>query len=79
MGAGGKMLVAPTATAPFSYDDGLVGVGEVMDEFAGLVVVEQGADRDLKGGVLAGLAGAVGAEAMAAALGLVLGVEAEVD
>ena len=43
------------------------------------VVVEQGADGDLEGGVLAGVAGAVGAEAVAAALGFVLGVEAEVD
>ena len=43
------------------------------------VVVEEGADGDFEGGVFAGLAGAVGAEAVAAALGLVLGVEAEVD
>ena len=43
------------------------------------VVVEEGADGDFEGGGLAGLAGAVGAEAVAAALGFVLGVEAEVD
>ena len=43
------------------------------------VVVEQGADGDFEGGGLAGLAGAVGAEAVASALGFVLGIEAEVD
>jgi hypothetical protein len=54
-------------------------MGEVVDELAGVVVVEEGADGDFEGGVLAGLAGAVGAEAVASALGFVLGVEAEVD
>jgi hypothetical protein len=54
-------------------------VGEVVDELAGVVVVEEGADGNFEGGGFAGLAGAVGAEAVAAALGLVLGVEAEVD
>ena len=45
----------------------------------GGVVVEDGAYGDFEGGVFACGAGAVGAEAVAAALGLVLGVEAEVD
>ena len=79
MGAGGEVLVAASATTAFGDDDGLVGVGEVVDEFAGLVVVEEGADGDFKGGVFAGGTGAVGAEAVAAALGFVLGIEAEVD
>ena len=79
VGAGGEVLVAAASAAAFGDDDGLVGVGEVVDELAGVVVVEEGADGDLEGGVFAGLAGAVGAEAVAAALGFVLRVEAEVD
>ena len=50
-----------------------------MDQLAGGVVVEQGADGDFEDEVLAGGAGHVGAEAVAAALGLMLRVEAEVD
>src|SRR5258708_7610151 len=75
----GEVLVASSAASALGDDDGFVGVGEVVDELAGVVVVEEGAYGDFEGGVLAGLAGAVGAEAVAAALGLVLGVEAEVD
>ncbi len=79
VGAGGEVLVASSAASAFGDDDGFVGVGEVVDELAGLVVVEKSADGDFEGGVFAGLTGAVGAEAVAAALGFVLGVEAEVD
>ena len=79
MGGGGEVLVAAASAAAAGDDDGLAGVGEVVDEFAGLVVEEEGADGDFEGDGLAGFAGAVGAEAVAAALGLVLGVEAEVD
>src|SRR5690242_503904 len=79
MGAGGEVLVAASAAPAFGDDDGLAGAGEVVDQLAGRVIVEQGADGDLERGVFAGVTGAVGAEAVAAALGLVLGVEAEVD
>ena len=54
-------------------------MSEVVDELAGLVVVEERADGDFEGGVFAGLTGAVGAEAVASALCFVLGVEAEMD
>src|SRR5437773_740009 len=57
--AGGEVLVASSASSAFGDDDGFVGVGEVVNELAGVVVVEQGADGNLEGGVLAGLAGAV--------------------
>ena len=77
--AGGEVLVAAAAAAAFGDDDGFVGVGEVVDELAGLVVVKECADRDFEGGGFAGGSGAVGAEAVAAALGFVLGVEAEVN
>ncbi len=79
MGAGGEVLVAASAATAAGDDDGLVGVGEVVDELAGVVVVEESADGDLEGDGFAGVSGAVGAEAVAAALGFVLGVEAEVD
>ncbi len=79
VGAGGEVLVATATAATTGDDEGVVGAGEVVDEFAGIVVEEQGSDGDLEGGGLACVAGAVGAEAVAAALGFVLGVEAEVD
>src|SRR5271168_73944 len=79
MGAGGEVLVAASAASAFGDDDGLVGAGEVVDELAGGVVVEERAYGDFEGIAFAGVAGAVGAEAVAAALSLVLGVEAEVN
>ena len=79
MGAGGEVLVAASSASAAGDDDGVAGLGEVVDELAGLVVVEDGADGDVEGGVLTGGAGHVGAKAVATAVGLVLGVEAEVD
>src|ERR1700677_1402585 len=79
MGAGGEVLVATASAAAFGDDDGLVGMSEIVDEFAGLVVVEESADGNLEGDGLTCVAGAVGAEAVASALGFVLGVEAEVN
>jgi hypothetical protein len=79
MGAGGKVLVAATAATAPGDDDSLIGMGEVVDQLAGLVVVEQGSDRDFQGSVLACLTGTVGAETVASALGFVLRVEAKVD
>ena len=79
MGAGGEVLVAAASAAALGDDDGFVGAGEVVDEFAGVVVEEEGADGDFESRVLASLAGAVGAEAVSATLGFVLGVETEVD
>ena len=73
------MLVAASAASAAGDDDGVAGAGEVVDELAGVVVVEEGADGDVEGEGFAGGAGHIGAEAVAAALGLVLGVEAEVD
>ncbi len=79
MGAGGEVLVAASAASALGDDDGLVGACEVVDQLAGGVVVEERAYRDFEGGGLAGGSGAVGAFAVSAALGLVLGIEAEVD
>ena len=79
MGAGGEVLITTASAAALGDDDGFVGVGEVVDEFSGVVVEEEGADGDFESRVLAGLAGAVGAEAVSATLSFVLGVETEVD
>ena len=79
VGAGGEVLVASAAPTAFGYDDGFIGPGEVVDELAGGVVVEEGAYGNFEGCTFARVSGAVGAEAVASALGFVLGVEAEVD
>ncbi len=50
-----------------------------MDQFAGLIVVNSGADRNLQDDRVAVGAGAVGAHAVFAALRLVLGVVTEMD
>ena len=50
---GGEMLVAAAAAAAAGDDDFFVGVGEVVDQLAGVVVVEERADGDLEGVVLA--------------------------
>src|SRR5205823_11402816 len=39
VGAGGEVLVASSASSAFGDDDGFVGMSEVVDELAGLVVV----------------------------------------
>ena len=79
-GLDGKSIVlqVPVGTALYDQDTGeLIHDFETPDER--VVVVEEGADGDFEEGVLAGGAGHVGAEAVAAALGFVLGVEAEMD
>ncbi len=50
-----------------------------MHHFAGHLVINDGPDRHLQHNAFALAAGFVGALAMASALGLVFGVEAEVD
>ncbi len=76
---GGEVLVAAPAAPALGDDHGLVGGFEVVDQLAGVLVVEGGADGDLEGDGAAVEAGAVGAHAVFAALRLVLGVVAEVD
>ena len=71
--------VAAAAASAVGDDDALVGAGEVRRLFAGLVVVDDGADGDFQDDVDAFAAGFVGAFAVASALGFVFGIEAEVD
>lgn len=73
------MLVAAAAATSAGDDDLFVGAREIVEEFAGVVVVEEGADGNFEEGVLASEAGHVGAETVTAALGLPLRIEAEVD
>ncbi len=75
----GEVLVAATAATAAGDDLLVAGGGEVVDELAGFVVVEDGADGDFEDAVFALVAAHVGAEAVGAAFGLPLGVEAEVD
>ena len=79
VGAGGEVLVAASAASAAGDDDGLVGVGEVVDELAGVVVVEEGADGDFEGGGLAGWPEQLEPRPWPPRSDFVLGVEAEVD
>jgi hypothetical protein len=75
----GEVLIAAATASAARNDEALVGAGEVVDELAGIGVEEHGADRNFEDGVFGVAAGAVGAHAVFAALGFVLGIEAEID
>jgi CBS domain-containing protein len=79
MGRGGEAGIAPAAATSVSDDDALVGLGEVPDFIACLFVVNDGTDGDFQNDVDAFAAGAVRAFAVASALGLLFGIETEVD
>ena len=79
VGAGGEVLVAAAAAPALGDDDLLVGLLEVVNQLAGFLVVKRRADRDLQNDGVAVEAGAVGAQAVFAALRLVLRVIAEVN
>ena len=76
---GGEVLVAAAAATTLGDDYAFVGLGKVVNKLAGFLVVEGGADGDLEGDGFSVEAGAVGSQAVLAALGLVLRVVAEVD
>src|SRR5579862_7697947 len=65
----GKVLVAAAAATALRDENTLAGRGEIGEGFAGLTVVGEGADRNLQDHVSAGVARAVGAFAVAAAIG----------
>ena len=79
MRRGGEARVAASAASAARHHDALVGMREVVHQFAGDFVVNDGADRNLQDDVFALAAGLVGAFAVTSALGLVFGIEAEVD
>jgi hypothetical protein len=78
MGGSGEAGVAASAASAFGRDPLLAVLGEIEELFAGFVVENDRADRDLHDEVFAIAAGAVRAFAVAAALGRVFGIEAEV-
>ena len=78
VGGGGEVLVAAPTASAVGDDDALVGMLEVVDELAGIVIEDEGADGDFEDDVVAVAAGAVGAHAVLAALGAVERVVAEV-
>ena len=73
-----EVLVSSASTASTGDDDAFVWSREIMDELAGDVIENERADGYLEGHVIAIASGAVAAFAVAAALGLVLRIEAEV-
>src|SRR5262249_21733846 len=79
MGAGGKVLVAASAAATLGHYQTLIRLREVIQFLAGLLVVNNSADRHFEDDALAVAASAVGAFSMASALGGVFGIEAKVD
>ena len=79
MRGGGEAGVAAATASAMGDDDALIGAGKVPDFLAGFFVVDDGADRDLENDVDAFASGAVGAFAVASALGFVFRVKAEVD
>jgi len=87
----GKMLIAATAAATLRDEDALSGHGEIGDGFARLFVVSERANGNEQGHVRAGMAGAIRAFAVAAAIGfefaivtvakkrVVVGIRFEID
>src|ERR1039457_6273784 len=69
--------IAATAATAARHHNALVGMGEVMHHFAGHLVVNDGSDGHLQDDAFALAAGFVGTFAMASALALVFGIEAE--
>jgi len=79
MCTGGKVLVAAATTSAMSDDEFLIGFREIKKPLTGVVVVNNGADRDLENDVLAVATGAVGTFTVAPAITFVFGVEAEMN
>ena len=79
VGGGGEARVASPAAAALRDDKAVAGVGEIVQQLAGLGVVDDGADRsgDLDRFAFAALA--VAAFAVTAALGFMLGIETEMQ
>jgi hypothetical protein len=87
----GEILVAATAAPTLRNQDALPGDGKIRDGFASFFVVCERADGNLQDHVAAGVAGAVGAFAVAAAIGfefaivaitekrVVVGIRFEID
>src|SRR5208337_3871646 len=78
MGRSGEAGVAATAASAARHNDALVGMREVVHQLACDLVVNDRADRHFQHDAFALASGLVGALAVASALSLVFGIEAEV-
>jgi len=74
MDRGGKVLVAAPAASALGDNEFLIGLLEIVDQLACQLVVKRCPHRNLQGDRVAVEAGAVGAQAVFAALRLVLGL-----
>src|SRR6266702_2391723 len=72
----GKVLIATPSTAPMRDEDTLAGSGEIGNGLAALVVEDERANGYVQDEVRAGVASAIGAFAVASALGLKFAVVA---
>lgn len=79
MGGCGEMLVAAAAAAATGEHDPLIRALKVVDLLPGVLVIDDGADRNLEHDIFAVPAGTVGAFAVTAPLCLVLRVIAKMD
>jgi hypothetical protein len=79
MRAGGKVLVATSATAALSNHHAFVWIGEIMDQLAGVIVIDNGADRDFENNVFSIATGAIGTFTVPPAIAFVFRIEAEVN
>ena len=70
---------ASATTAAVRNDDALIGLRKVMDYFAGQIVIDNRAHRDLQYFDLAIASAAVGTFAVTSAIAFVFRVKAEVD
>src|ERR1700687_775010 len=75
----GKVLIAPSAASALGNHHAFVGPRKIMHHLAGFVVIDDRADRNFQRDAVAFRARAGGAFSMTPALGLVLGVKAEVN
>src|SRR5689334_22926882 len=79
MRAGGKVLITASTAATLRNHHAFVRIGEIMDQLTGVVVIDNGAHRDLENNVLAIATSAVGAFTVASAIAFVFRIEAEVN
>jgi hypothetical protein len=77
VGAGRKVLIAPTSSASTNDNYGLVRPCEVVELLTGIFVINKGSERNLKDKRLASAARHVRSQAMPATARFVLGVEAK--
>jgi hypothetical protein len=74
----GKMLVAPASAASARYPEPIAGLGEIVQHFARIGIVDDGSNRHWQLNRLTFLAASITAFAVPATLRGVLGIEPEV-